>query len=230
MNIIKNKGFTITEIMISLLIASMVIINVVVVFETNIISANIQKEMVRTQNRTESAMRFVVNDVSNAGASFGGEDFEKNPFDWEETTYSENGNDSFKVVYNNLTENDAFTCGETTATDTIENRYRVVNGILYCNSLRLAGYVEKFKILFLADLNGDGEPDKLLTPDVAKTVSEDNTKRIVGAKIMILVSNSSPITNYKYSNNYKFKNTELDTSENKIYSYIIRHIVFKNMI
>lgn len=221
------KGYTISEIMVSLLISSILIVGIVGVFQAHLISSDIQEAMVETSNRTHSAMRFMSADIANAGAE-AGDDYEKLTFNWNNTI---NGtNDTIEVTYENMSGENKYNCGDTAPSTTITNRYQVINGILYCNNVRLVGFVEKFKVYFLADLSGDGEPDKLLTASNAEAVANSPNKKIVGVKLFLLISSPSPITNFNLNYSFRIGDEVINAQDGKVYSYISKHVILRNMI
>lgn len=223
----SQQGYTIAEIMISLLISSILLVGIIGVFEAHLISSDIQEALVETNTRTHSAVNFISSDLSNAGSGFG-DDYKKTTFNWSNTT---NGaNDTIEVEYENLSGEDKYSCGQTTPSTTITNRYQVVNGILYCNGVRLIGFVEKFKFYFLADLDSDGEPDKYLTADNAETVALDSSKKIIGIKMFILVSSPSPVTNFNLGYRFVIGDDVFEAQDGKVYSYVVKHINLRNMI
>lgn len=223
----KFNGFTISEIMVSLLISSILIVGIVGVFQSHLISSDIQEAMVETSNRTHSAMNFISKDIENAGSE-DLDDYEKQTFVWANTTNGDN--DTLELTYENKTGEQKYSCGSTTASTTINNRYQVIDGLLYCNGVRLVGFVEKFKVFFVADVSGDGEPDKILTANDAESVADSPNMKIVGVKIFIIVSSPSPVTNFNLGYRFKIGSELFEAEDGKVYSYIMKHITLKNMI
>lgn len=179
----EQRGVSIVELMMSMLLGSMVIIGVVTVFSANRQSFRMQDSMAYTQETGTFALDFINHDLMQAG--FGGDQNADNvAFDWANSSDGgTSGNDVLAVVYDPSVSNRTYCNGDNAGAATrISSRYWVnANKELVCQGAALSAggaytltgapqvlvdNVESFQVMYGIDNAHSGCPSGLGAPSM----------------------------------------------------------------
>lgn len=184
-----QKGFTIVEIMVALLLGSLVILAMTQLLITNGEGQRLQQGMTDAQEQGRFALDFIVNDARRAAYTK-----DINPVVGYITgTDGGSGNDSLTIRYDSsgsaASDSDRLNClGVATALegDEITNVYDVVDGDLRCSSggstQTLIGNVESFQVLYGVDTNADDVADQYVKGNAV------GLNKIITIRVGVLVS------------------------------------------
>ncbi len=226
---IKNKGFTLIELVIVVLLGSIILIAITQVFSLNQNTTMLQNAMIETQNSGFFATSMITSDLQKAGLSDESiSKYDVTPFDFSLTADDTNGNSKIAISYLNL--NNEFDCDGTSGLNTIINVYLVKDGILTCNGLEMVKNVVRFKVKYGIDLNGDNFVDRYVNRDTALEITNTNKYKIISLKFVILLSSDKE---YELETEKEFNilNTEtLKFKDGKFYRLFTKDVILKNML
>jgi len=225
----NNKGFTLVELLLVVLLGGFILVGILQVFNLNQNTSLLQKEMLDIQNSGFFAMTLLTNDLKKAGSS---EEiiskFDVNPFDFENTSVDASGN--YKLSINYLNFDNDFDCDGTSGLSTILNNYKVENNKLYCNDIEIVSGVERFSVMFGVDLNGDGFTDRYVNRDSALEIQNSSNKKITSVYFALLLKSSKEL---EADSEKKFKllnNEEFEYNDGYFYRLFTKKVVLKNML
>ena len=228
-NIRKLKGFTLVELLIVSFISSIVIMGILQLLSLNQNTSLLQKEMINVQNTGFFITSMMSNDLQKAGDfGEGTSKFDAIPFNFDKTLDNLDGNSQISILYNNR-ENE-FSCSGETGLTVIENTYKVTDSKLYCNDIEIVDNVKRLKILYGADINGDGSADRYIDRDSAKVVSEASDQRIVSVMFSLVLSSSRELEEEENKEIIVLNNEKLSFEDGKFYRIFYRNVTLNNML
>lgn len=192
----KQKGFTLVELMISVLLGSIFSIMAIKLLETNKQASNLQFSSEEMENSARFSLDMIVNDIRMAGFSQTiNDDLVKEPIDFTLSTEggNENQNDSVTIQYTPIDGIAARNCtGNVVAVgNDVINTYDVVGTDLRCNGIIMMANVMAFQLLYGVDFDNNGSPDRYLEADNAALFNGTGSERIVSVRIFVVKSSES---------------------------------------
>lgn len=230
----NKSGFTILELLLASTISLIVLSGLTTLFETNTRVSEMQSAMVEAQESLVFLNNLIHDDIINAGLDGSEYTLDKTPFVWANTNTNLGADDEIRIRYNNVNQlvvamNRRFSCGSSTLDAEIDNHYYVVNGEMFCNSVSLLKGIKRFKVLYGADLDKDGTPDRYIDAASAQVVSNDPHKKIVAVKIFILIESEKSALGIDNSETFRVINEDIPIEDGKVYRYASRHVNLRNM-
>jgi type IV pilus assembly protein PilW len=226
----NKKGYTLIELMVGILISSIVAGGALTFIETSMNTDQYQKATILLQNETKYAVDYLVSDIRIAGFALTDDlsSFEKQPFDWANTTDGNAENpDQIQIIYENSQNNTD--CSGVSNLPIISNRYYVNNNNLMCNNQIILDNIQVFQILYGIDLKNNGRIDRYLPATTARPISENSLYRIIAVRFDI-ISSSENGYNGVYLKSFNItNNNKIEFTDNRIYKSYTRTIMLKNM-
>lgn len=234
MRIRKNSGFTLLELLLASTISLIILSGITTLFETNSRVSDMQVAMVDAQESLVFLNQLIYDDIINAGLDGSEYTLDKTPFVWADTNTNANTDDEVRIRYNNVNQfvtsmNRRFSCGKNTLDPVIDNHYYIVDGEMFCNNVSLLKGIKRFKVLFGADLDKDGTPDRYIDAASAQVVSNDPHQKIVSVKIFILIESEKTAFGIDNAETFRVINEDVPIQDGKVYRYASRHINLRNM-
>lgn len=225
----SNRGFTLVELLMVLLLGSFVFVGILQIFNLNQNTSLLQKEMLEVQNTGFFAVNLLSNDFKKAGSS---EDavskFDIDTFDFDNTDIDDDGNMKISIVYDNFDSD--FDCAGTSGLSTIANTYEVLEGVLYCNDIELVSGVERFSVLFGVDLNGDNFTDRYVDRDSALEIQNSTNKKIVSVYFSLLLKSTKELESSSVKSFNILNQEDLEYEDGYFYRLYSKKVVLKNML
>lgn len=227
---IKNlKGFTLVELLIVSFISSIVIMGILQLLNLNQNTSLLQKEMINVQNSGFFITSMISSDLQKAGDfGEGTSKFDAIPFNFDKTLDNLDGNSQISILYNNR--NNEFSCNGESGLTVIENTYKVSNSKFYCNDIEIVDNVKRFKILYGADINGDGSADRYVDRDTAKIVSEASDQRVVSVMFALVLSSSRELEEKEKKDIFILNDEKLTFEDGMFYRLFYRNVTLNNML
>lgn len=225
----KLKGFTLVELLIVSFISSIVIMGILQLLNLNQNTSLLQKEMINVQNTGFFITSMIANDLQKAGDfGEGTSKLDAIPFNFNKTSDNPDGNSQISILYNNR--NNEFSCSGESGLTIIENTYIVNDSKLYCNNIEIIDNVKRLKILYGADINGDGSADRYVDRDTAKLVSEASNQRIVSVMFSLVLSSSRELEQNEKKEIIILNNEKLTFEDGMFYRVFYRNVTLNNML
>lgn len=225
----SNKGFTLVELLMVVLLGSFVFVGILQIFNLNQNTSLLQKEMLEVQNTGFFAVNLLSNDFKKAGSSGDAvSKFDIDTFDFDNTDIDDDGNMKISIVYDNF-DND-FDCAGTSGLSTIANTYEVIEGILYCNDIELVSGVERFSVLFGVDLNGDNFTDRYVDRDSALEIQNSTNKKIISVYFSLLLKSTKELESSAVKSFNILNQEDLEYEDGYFYRLYSKKVVLKNML
>lgn len=225
----KEKGFTLIELLMVVLLGSIVLMGVAQVFSLNQNTSLLQRSLIETQNTGFFVSNMITNDLQKTGLSDESiSKYDVIPFNFSQTADQSGGNSKISITYMN--NGNDFDCDGTSGLSTITNTYEVKNGILQCNDLPLINNVERFKVKYGIDLNGDNFVDRYVNRDTALEITNTNKYKVVSIQFAILLSSDKEYELIS-SKSFNILNSEtLTFNDGKYYRLFTKNVILKNML
>lgn len=227
---IKNKqGLTLPQILIASFLtfivattASDLIFTSAGTTDRNSIESEVHKEGLFTTI-------FISNDLTRAGdLDYGTSPFTRSPFDWSKTGNDTLENDELAIRFYNTGNNSA--CDGNTTIGVLTNHYKLDKGVLKCNNNAIIKNVERFNVIFGADLNGDGTIDRYVKSNTANDITLKSNQRIISLRFSLLIK-SEKGNGVGYEKSFSLVNgTNVTYNDNIIYKYFEREVMLRNML
>lgn len=224
-----KSGFTLIELLIVVLLGSIILLGILQVFTLNQNTSLLQKSMIETQNSGFFVSTMLTTDLQKTGISDESiSKYDVYPFNFDKTSENADGNSQISIAYMNTF--NEYDCSGQAALSTIINTYLVKDKVLYCNGLELLKDVERFKVNYGLDLNGDNFVDRYVNRDTALEITNTNKYKIISVQYAILISSDKEYEAVS-SKQYQIMNGEvLKYNDGKYYRLFTKNVILKNML
>lgn len=224
-----TTGFTLIELIIVVLLGSIILLGILQVFTLNQNTSLLQKSMIDTQNSGFFVSTMLTSDLQKTGISDESiSKYDVYPFNFDKTSENNDGNSQISISYMN-TFND-YDCSGQAGLSTVINTYQVKNKILYCNDLELIQDVERFKVNYGIDLNGDNFVDRYVDRKTALEMTNTNKYKIISVQFALLIGADKEYEEVS-TKQYKILNSEvLKYNDGKYYRLFTKNVILKNML
>lgn len=224
-----NTGFTLIELIIVVLLGSIILLGILQVFTLNQNTSMLQKSMIERQNSGFFVSTMLTTDLQKTGISDESiSKYDVYPFNFDKTSENPDGNSQISIAYMNTF--NEYDCSGVGGLATIINTYIVKDKVLYCNGLELLKDVERFKVNYGLDLNGDNFVDRYVNRDTALEITNTNKYKIISVQYALLISSDKEYEAVS-PKQYQIMNGEvLKYNDGKYYRLFTKNVILKNML
>lgn len=171
----------------------------------------------------------ISNDLTRAGdLDYGTSPFTRSPFDWEKTGQYDADNDELAIRFYN--HDNVTSCSGENNIGVLTNHYKLVDNQLFCNDVLLLDNVERFNVLFGADLNGDGSINRYVNSNTANTLTTNSKTRIISLRFNLLIKGEKAFGENEEKSFTLVNGENLTYNDNNIYKYFEREVLLRNML
>jgi len=224
-----SNGFTLIELLIVVLLGSIILLGILQVFTLNQNTSMLQKSMIDTQNSGFFVSTMLTSDLQKTGISDESiSKYDVYPFNFDKTSENNDGNSQISISYMNTF--NEYDCSGQAGLSTIINTYKVKDKVLYCNDLELMQNVERFKVNYGMDLDGDNFVDRYVNRNTALEMTNTDKYKIISVQFSLLISSDKEYEEVS-SKQYQILNNEvLKYNDGKYYRLFSKNVILKNML
>lgn len=224
----KKNGLTLIELLVASLLGFLVTTTAIDSIYTNTSDSYKDMEIKKINQDGLFTTILLSNDIYKAGdLDYGLSSFMRDPFDWTNTGSYDTNNDELSIRFYN--HDNIPDCSGGVNVGVVVNHYVLKNKTLYCNDVEIINNVERFNLYFGVDLTGDGNIDRYVDRNSAKSINEESTKRVIALKYSFVISSEK---NYNLGS-YSFtlaNGEEFSPTDGKYYKIFSRNILLRNML
>ena len=232
----KQKGLTLIELMVSLLIGLIVVAASVSLFTASQQTSALQLSSSNMQNQADFALKMIAQDLKLAGYSKDTvDDFSKRPFNWFYTTEGGAGtaNDGLSIYYEAVDSGVNQDCDGTTYSQGLRmnNTYRVdANGLLTCNGVPLVDNVISFQVLFGMDSDDVTGPDLYLERNEAALYFIQKKAKPVTVSIGLLMGSDRTFDTLGSESIKVLNESKVTVNDKRMHLLMERTVTLYNML